>query len=142
MPAASPPTVVILGRGRAHEVLLLAVSVVVGVAYTVGAPRPGSIAAELHPIVFRGWAAAMLVTGAAGLAGCFWRTRIETALGVERGAMVGQFGALIVYAAVIVAYAGVHGLIGAAIVVGWAVANLIRAGQITGDLRRLNRPAA
>lgn len=137
LPEAPRRAVIIVGRQRAHEVLFLCVAVITGISYIVGAPRPGSVSSELDPIVFRGWAIAMLVTGVFGLVGCYWRTRIETSLGIERGAMVAQLGALLIYAAAVIAYAGVRGLLVALIVLGWSAANLVRAVQITADLRRL-----
>jgi len=132
-----PPVVVIVGRQRAHEVLLLAMSVIIGVAYIIGGPPPRSLAALLHPAVFKGWAVLMLITGAAGLVGCLYRGRVETALGIERGAMTAQFGALLIYATVLFAYAGMSALLAGLITAGWAAADLARAVQISRDLRRL-----
>ncbi len=129
--------VVVVGRQRAHEVLLLAVSVIVGAAYTIGAPRPGSLSALLNPWVFRVWAVAMLVSGLAGLLGCVYRGRVETALGIERGAMLVQLGALLIYATVLFAYAGVSALLAGLITCGWGAANAARAVQIGRALRQL-----
>lgn len=131
-----PPLLVVTGRRRPHEVMLLAVSVVLGVSYLAGAPRPGSVNAALPAPVLYGWAIALLITGAAGLWACFSRDT-EAGLELERGAMIAQTGALILYATIAVTYAGFAALISASIVAGWAVANTVRAVQITRDLRRL-----
>lgn len=131
-----PPLLVVSGRRRPHEVMLMAVSVVLGVSYLAGAPRPGSVNDLLPDPVFYIWSVALLVTGVAGLVACFSR-RTESGLELERGAMVAQAGALLLYGTVAVTYAGFGALVSAAIVAGWAIANAVRAVQITADLRRL-----
>jgi len=131
-----PPLLVVSGRRRPHEVMLLAVSVFLGLSYLAGAPRPGSVNAALPTAVVYGWAIALLATGAAGLWACFSRDT-EEGLELERGAMVAQTGALILYATIAVTSVGFAALISATVVTGWAIANAVRAVQITRDLRGL-----
>lgn len=133
-----PPVLVVTGRRRPHEVMLLAVSVILGVTYLAGAPRPGSVNDLLPDVVFYSWALALVVTGTAGLTACFSRPgHTEAQLELERGALVAQAGALILYGTVVITYAGFGALVSATIVAGWAVANAVRAAQITKDLRSL-----
>ncbi|HEX2549980.1 MAG TPA: hypothetical protein VHK64_00170, partial [Nocardioidaceae bacterium] len=60
---------ILAGRHRPHELLLLAVSLVTGIAYTVGAPPPSSVAAALPGWAVDVWAVGLAVSGALGLVG-------------------------------------------------------------------------
>lgn len=122
------PVVVVSGRHRPHEILLIIVSILTGVAYTVGAPPPTSIAALLPGWALLVWSIGLAVSGVIGLAGVLWSLRIEAA-----GMLLGT-GALIWYAAAVAPF-GWRGLLAGAISVAWAGANLWRALQIRQDLR-------
>lgn len=125
---AARPLVVISGRHRPHEVLLLAVQVITGVAYTVGAPPPTSVAALLPGWALLVWSVGLAVSGVIGLAGVIWSPRVEAA-----GMLLGA-GALIWYAAALAPF-GWRALLAGAISAAWAGANLWRALQIRNDLR-------
>lgn len=125
------------GRHRPHEVLLLAVSVYLGVIYAVGAPPPGSLSALLPLWIFKTWAVVLLLSGVFGLVGCFWPWRADVGLEVERGALVMQTGGLLLYTAVVFTFAGWPAMAAGAITVAWAIANGVRAAQVTRLLRPL-----
>ena len=125
---AARPLVVVSGRHRPHEILLLAVQVITGVAYTVGAPPPTSVAALLPGWALLVWSVGLAVSGVIGLAGVIWSPRVEAA-----GMLLGA-GALIWYAAALAPF-GWRALLAGAISAAWAGANLWRALQIRQDLR-------
>jgi hypothetical protein len=120
--------VVLAGRHRPHELLLLVVSVLTGTAYTVGAPPPGSLTALLPGWAVLVWSVGMVASGALGLAGAWRSLRVEAA-----GMLIGS-AALIWYSAA-VAPIGWRASFACAISTAWAAANLWRAVQIHRDLR-------
>lgn len=131
------PVVVVSGRHRPHEMLFLALSVLLGLAYTLAAPPPQSHAAEMPPWLVHVWAGGLLLSGVVGLAAILVPFRVERALLLELGAMLVGAGALVVTTAAVFAYAGWSGLLGGGFSAAWALANLARAGQIWRDLRGL-----
>lgn len=122
------PLVVVSGRHRPHEILLLVVQVITGVAYSIGAPPPQSVAALLPGWALLVWSVGLAVSGVVGLAGVIWSPRVEAA-----GMLLGA-AALIWYAAALAPF-GWRALLAGAISVAWAGANLWRALQIRQDLR-------
>lgn len=128
----SRPVLVISGRHRPHEILLLVVSVVTGAAYTVGAPPPTSVAALLPGWALHVWSLGLAVSGAVGLLGVL--TRRGWSLQFEQAAMLIGAGALVWYAAAVVPF-GWRALLAGAISLAWALANLVRALQIYRDLK-------
>lgn len=123
---------VISGRHRPHEILLLAVSIVTGLAYTIGAPPPTSVAALMPGWALHVWAAGLLISGALGLLGVV--VRRPWALQLEQAAMLIGGAALIWYAGALVSF-GWRSLFAGAISLAWAGANLWRAQQIRSDLK-------
>jgi hypothetical protein len=128
----SRPVVLISGRHRPHELLLLFVSLATGLAYTTGAPPPSSIAALLPGWALHVWAGGLLLSGAVGLLGAL--TRRAWSLQAEQAAMLIGAGSLIWYAAAI-APLGWRALFAGAICAAWAAANVARAIQIRSDMR-------
>lgn len=126
------PLIVVSGRHRPHELLLLGVSIITGVAYTIGAPPPQSIAALLPGWALHIWSAGLAVSGLLGLTGAL--ARRAWALQVEQAGMLLGAGALVWYT-VAVAPFGWRALFAGLISVAWALANLVRAAQIRRDLR-------
>jgi hypothetical protein len=124
----SRPVVVISGRHRPHQLFLMAVSLVLGTAYTLGAPPPQSLAALLPGWALLTWSVGMLVAGAVGLWGAWRSLRLEQA-----GLLLGA-AALAWYVAAVAQF-GWRALLPTAICVAWAGANVWRAGQIQKDLR-------
>jgi hypothetical protein len=128
----SRPVVVISGRHRPHELLLLFVSLAAGLAYTIGAPPPSSIAALLPGWALHVWSAGLAVSGAVGLVGAL--TRRSWSLQVEQAGMLLGAGALVWYSAAIAPF-GWRALFAGAICAAWAGANVVRALQIRKDLK-------
>lgn len=129
------PVVLVASRHRPHEQLLLAYSALIGVVYVTTAPAPASLSATLPGWLLTTWAAAMAISGAVGLAGCWWRG--ERGLGLEAGGLLMNAGALLMYAAAVFTIAGMRALLPGGIVAAWAVADLWRANQIRRDLRSI-----
>lgn len=124
----SRPVVIVSGKHRPHQILLLVVSVVTGVAYTIGAPPPASVAALLPGWALLVWSVGLATSGVIGLVGVLRSLRLEQA------SMLLGAAALLWYTAAVSTF-GWRGLFAGAISVAWAVANLVRAGQIRRDLR-------
>jgi hypothetical protein len=124
--------VIVTGKHRPHELLLLAVSVLTGAAYTIGTPPPQSVAALLPGWAVRVWAVGLVVSGIVGLAGALtgrgWSLRTEQA-----GMLLGA-AALLWYAAAVIQF-GWKGLFATTVTTAWAAANLWRARQIQQDLK-------
>lgn len=131
------PIVVVAGRDRPHELLLLALSLFSGISYLLGAPPPGSITALMPAWEIHAWAAGLLVSGLIGLIGCWWRGNRALGLGLELGAMLIGSGALLLYSVAAFALGGWRALFAGGIGVAWMAANLLRAGQIRSDLHQL-----
>jgi hypothetical protein len=132
------PPVVITGRHRPHELVFLALALVLGLAYTLGAPPPQSAAAEMPAWLVDVWAAGLLVHGVTGAASVLLPWRRDRALWLEAGSMLIGFGALLLVGAAAFSYAGTGALLGGGLCFGWAVANLVRVFQIHRDLRWLS----
>lgn len=128
------PIVLLAGRHRPHEQLLLAYSALVGGVYLADASEP-AWSVVLHPWLFTVWAAALALSGLTGLAGCWWRG--ERGLGVELGGLLVNAGALLMYVASVFTYAGWRALFTGGLVAAWAGANLWRAGQVGKELRSI-----
>jgi len=125
---------ILSGRHRPHEILLLVVSLVTGVAYTVGAPPPSSVAALMPGWALHVWSLGLLLSGAIGLAGAL--TQRSWSLQVEQAGMLLGAGALVWYSAAVAPF-GWRAMFAGAICLAWAAANLVRAGQIRRDLKGL-----
>lgn len=132
------PVIVVTGRHRPHELLFLALSSLFGVAYTLAAPPPQSVAATMPGWTVRIWAIGLLVSGVSGLASTLLPLRLDRGLSVELGAMLIGAGALVVTTTAILSSAGLsRGSFGVGFCSAWALANLWRAFQIFRDLREL-----
>jgi hypothetical protein len=133
------PIIVITGRGRPHELLFLAYPLVTGAAFLLGAPRPSSMGDELGAVWGYVWAVGLLLSGVVGLVGCFWRRDLIRGLLLERAGMLFGAAAALGYATQVYNVNGGRSLFGAGFCVAWAVANMVRAVQISNDLRSLRR---
>jgi hypothetical protein len=126
---------IVVGRQRPHEVLLLAWSLVFGVAGLMTAPAPSSIAALVPHWEILVWSALLAASGATGLIGVSLRRNWFLGLQVEAGAQLIGTGALLVYAAAVAVVAGWRGLFAGGFIVTWMIANLVRVWQISRDLK-------
>lgn len=128
----SRPVLVISGRHRPHELLLLVVSLLTGVAQTIGAPPPTSVAALLPGWALHVWSLGLVASGAVGLLGAL--TRRTWSLQVEQAGMLLGAAALVWYTAALAPF-GWRALFAGAVALAWAAANLARALQIRSDLK-------
>jgi hypothetical protein len=129
------PIVVVTGRQRPHEVLLTAVSVLVGLAFTLGSPPPGSVVALLPRWEIHVWAGMLLASGLVGVVG-LWRWRdVGAGLRLEAAAMLSGSGALLMYVVAVFLASGIRALLAGGFVAAWAVANVWRADQIRRELK-------
>jgi len=124
----SRPVIVISGRHRPHELLLLVVSLATGLAYTVGAPPPTSVAALLPGWALHVWSLSLALSGVIGIVGVWRSLRLEQA-----GMLLGA-AALVWYCAAVVPF-GWRALFAGLVSLAWAAANLVRAAQIGRDLK-------
>lgn len=129
--------VLVTGRHRPHELLLLAWSVLIGISYLARVPAPQSLAATVPRGIVLLWAGGLALSGIVGLVGCLWRGAVVVGLGLERGALIMSTAVLILIAAAIVSANGQRAVYSAGLTVAWGLANLVRCLQITQDLRQV-----
>ena len=132
---SSRPVVVVTGKRRPHEVFLLASSLILGVLFLLGAPRPPSV----DHVWFPWWATALAGSGAMALIGCYWRRNLWMALALERAGLLFNACCCFVYAVMVVSHNGWRALFAAWFFASWVVADVVRSLQISNDLRSLGR---
>lgn len=128
------PILIITGRNRPHLLMTLWFSLVAGAVFILGAPVPPSMGDTGLVAI---WAWLLLLSGVVGLTGCYSRGNLKRALGLERGGMLLGAGAVIGYAVQVYTINGGRALFSAGFCAGWAIANVVRALQISNDLRKL-----
>ncbi len=131
------PIIVVTGSRRPHELLLLAFSLIAGLAFLLGAPRPASMGDSMGDWFTTLWAFGLLFTGLIGLVGSFWRGSVARGLLLERSAMLLGAGAAMGYAIQVYSTNGGRSLFAAGFCFFWALANVARAVQISNDLRSM-----
>lgn len=129
-----------------YELTFMILSVLAGLGYLTTVPAPSSVAALMPGEVVAAWAWTLLLTGILGLVGCLWRGQLLVSLGLERSALLGQTGALLIIAgATLTAWAtgqtAVFPLLGLGFMAAWMAANIWRLMQIRAGLRMLHLPA-
>lgn len=135
------PIILVTGRQRPHEVLLIALSALVGAGYTFGAPPPTSVASLMPAWLVHAWAAGLLLSGVVGLVSlAVGSRRIERRMRLEAGSMLVGAAAVLVSTEATFHYAFQVGIITKALLSGgfglaWTAANLTRAFQIRRELR-------
>lgn len=135
--------VVVTGRRRPHEVMFLAASALVGVAYLAGAAPPPTAVEQLlneragwvQPL----WYVLLAAGGVVGLVGCWLPDQI-TGMLLERVALAVGAAAIVMWVIAIWWAAGPPAFGGLAFFMLWAAANLWRIVQINTDLRRIGKP--
>jgi hypothetical protein len=133
------PVVVVTGRHRPHEQLLLAYGTFSGAIYLLGAPPPTSLAAVTPHWLVLLWSAGLVISGVVGLVGCWLRA--ERGLRLELGGMMVGAGSLLIYVVSVFAFAGPRALFAGGVVGMWAAADLWRAWQCHRDLREIRGTA-
>lgn len=127
--------VIVVGRQRPHQVLLLAWSLIFGVSGLTTAPAPTTVAALVPHWETVVWAAMLAISGAVGLLGVVRRRDPVLSLQLEAGAMLIGSGALLLYIVAAFAVAGWRALFAGGLVASWLIANLWRSIQIRRDLK-------
>lgn len=135
-----PRTVVLTYRRHPHEVMLLGVSVLQGIAYAIGQPRPNSVAILLPPVLVTAWYWMLLASGFVGLVGNLWPGHVTTGLRVRLAGMLLAASPAAVYGISLITLAGARGSFAAGMVFAWAGACVWRAVQIVVDLREIRGP--
>lgn len=129
--------IVVTGRHRPHQSLLLLYGGLIGVA-ALGRGESSVLADVLPPWMVLTWASVMIGAAVAGLAGAWIRS--PWGMQLELGAMLSQAGATLIYAFVVtVGIRGWQGWISGGLLAAWTVANLWRAAQLWNDLHRIDR---
>jgi hypothetical protein len=129
------PVVVVTGRHRPHEQLLLAYGAFSGALYLLGASPPSSIAATVPHWLVLLWSAGLVVSGGVGLIGC-WGSGVR-GLQLEQGGLLIGAGSLLIYVVAAFSFAGERALWAGGLVCMWAAAHLWRAWQCHRDLRQI-----
>lgn len=132
------PSVILSGRHRPHEVMLLAVSLLLGIAYLAGAKPPSSVEALMPGWMRLAWYALLAAGGAVGLAATTLHHPYQS-LGLERAAMWGQTSSWSIYAIALASYGRAAGLGAACLCAGLAAASAWRIVQISRDMRKLRQ---
>lgn len=128
------PVLIITGRHRPHLLMTLWFSLVSGAVFVLGAPVPPSMGDSSLVAV---WAWLLLLSGVVGLVGCYTRLNVRRGLGLERAGMLIGAGAVVGYAIQVYTVNGQRALFSAGFCAGWAIANVVRALQVSNDLRKL-----
>lgn len=129
--------VIIGGRRRPHELMLLLFSLVAGAAMLLGAPRPNSMTEEMNTTLVTLWAVGLFLGGLIGIWGCYTRNNLARGLLLERAGELISAGAAFGYAMQVVSINGGRAGFAAGFCIAWAVANVVRSLQISNDLRSL-----
>lgn len=130
--------VILIGPLRPHEMVLQALSLLIGTAYLFVAPAPTSVAASLPPWAIHIWSAGLLVSGLLSVGSVTARRRIELGLRFEAAAMLFGAASLIWAGFAIFSFTTLgRGLLAGGFCLAWSVANVIRAAQCVRDLRRI-----
>lgn len=103
--------------------------------YLLGAPPPTSLAVTIPHWLVLVWAGGLAVSGAVGLAGCWWHG--HRGLRLEQGGLLIGAGALLIYTVSAFVFAGSRALFAGGVVCMWAAANLWRAAQCQRDLKQI-----
>jgi hypothetical protein len=135
------PLVVVTGRRRPHQLLILAASVFVGGVYLAGVPVPPSVDAMLRPGGAMLWAAALAASGALGLAGSWLCRDVERGLLLESAAMLINAAAIGLYAVAMFAHNATNAITAGTFCALLAAADVWRAWQAHADVDELRSEA-
>jgi hypothetical protein len=132
------PFLIVSGRHRPHEVLLLASFLLFGVVYLAGMPAPPSMARSAHWLL-QTWAGGLLAGGGIGLAGCFGvRRNMARGLLLEAGGLLLSSGSLIIYVWAAIGSDGPLPLVSVGFGATIVAANLWRVWQIRADVQAVD----
>lgn len=125
-------------RRHPYQVFTAALLMVGGLPILFGGPRPGSINVYLPTLLVYVWASVIVAGGATLVAAAVVRSQV-TALYLERVAHTPIAVMCVVYAGSVVALVGWRGAFAAGLVLGIAVAAVVRAGQVSRTIRELRK---
>jgi hypothetical protein len=128
---------IIISGGTEHEANMMATSVLVGVGMLLVAPAPQSVLAVLPGWLVTVWAGTWVASGVAGLVALYWRRNLTRSLLIERAALVLNAAAVGTFAVSAFVFAGWRAWVAGCFLAGWAVANLLRAWRIGGEVMQL-----
>lgn len=128
--------IVVTGKSRPHELLLLAYGAIIGAVTLLG--ERSSIALASPTWAVYAWSIGLVISGVLGIGASLWRTALVRALEIERGALLIGAGAILLYSGYILTVgSGWDQVVGAGMVAAWGAANIWRSWQITVDLHRI-----
>lgn len=128
--------IVVTGKSRPHELLLLGYGAIIGAATLLGERSSTALASPTWAMY--AWSIGLVVSGVLGIGASLWRTALVRALEVERGALLIGAGAVLLYSGYILTIgSGWDQVVGAGMVAAWGAANIWRSWQITIDLRHI-----
>ncbi|GIH18449.1 hypothetical protein [Rugosimonospora africana] len=124
------------------EVILLIASPVVASVLVLTNTQPPAVKVAMPTPVRAVWFALLIVAGAAGLTGVFWRGQVGASLSIEAIGVLVLGAAASMYAFGLLAVSGVQGAAAAGFVAAVATGSWWRLTQIWRDLRKLDRAVA
>lgn len=130
--------IVVTGRHRPHQVMLLTFSALVGVGFVAGLRPPGTLDRLVPGWVLWTWYALLLASGLVGLAALAIRDPYRV-LVLERAAMAGQVAAPALYGIALAASAQSTAVFAAGFCAAWSAASMWRGWQVHRGLRALRR---
>ncbi|MBQ1064462.1 hypothetical protein [Micromonospora sp. C41] len=131
-------TIIVTGRHRPHEVMLLVLSALAGIAFVAGAKPPSTVEQLVDVWVLWTWYLLLLASGVIGLIGIALPDTYRS-LVLELAAMVGQTAAPAVYAVALLSTGS--GAVGFAVAfcASWASASAWRGWQVWTSMRALRQ---
>jgi len=124
------------------ELFLALAALFSGLSVLLGTTRPGSLSAQMSPIVLRAWGASLSVGGALTIASRWLLAGADTAGAVMRALRLEQMGMTLfattagMYSIAIMAI-GRAGLAAGPIIIGWSLACAVRTWIIRAERRTL-----
>lgn len=130
-----PPSIIIVGRHRPHEISTLVFCLLAGLVFAAGVADSGALdrMGGWAPV----WAVALAVSAAVALLGAFWRGAQLVGLPLEQSGLLFNAAAIFMYAASVYSYAGNRSLFTVGICLTWIWGHMARVIQIRNDLRSL-----
>src|SRR6266498_5931209 len=125
------PIVYVASRIRAHELFLLAASVLIGTTFLITGIPVGTALAVLRPPWQQIWCGVFAGSGLLALAGSVTsHHHVEFGLRLEQSGLLINTGPLLVWCTVVLTFAGWRAFSAGVIYIGWAAAHLYRVWQI------------
>lgn len=131
-------TIVVTGRHRPHEVLLLAISALLGAGFVSGVKPPSTLEQLVHPVVLWTWYVLLLSSGVIGLVGIAIRDTYR-GLVLELAAMHGQAAAPLLYGLALLSIGNGAVVFAVAFCLAWSGASVWRGVQVRQGMRALRQ---